>query len=139
MDSSLTKRVVDVSWLLSFIEVMAKTKYLLSTGIVTDSIEKYIVDLFRLNMQILPGEVPGSGVGFDFVLSGVKNDDLLSEIRSRMSGLADKIRAQVGRSGISVVVESVVAVNETTVQINIKVNEYTDSIRINGRNFLTVE
>ena len=43
------------------------TKYLLSTGESTTRIERYILDLFKLNLQIYPGDIPGSKLGFEFL------------------------------------------------------------------------
>ena len=43
-------------------------RYLLSTGASTTEIEKYVLDLFKLYIQIYPGDIPGSNIGFNFIL-----------------------------------------------------------------------
>lgn len=120
---------------------MAKEKYLLSTGVVTGQIEKYIVDLFRLNMQILPKEIPGSSVGFDFILTGVNKDRVVSEVRLRMENLAGKIRSMVGLPNISILIESVEPITSKTIRVNIKVSNYIESVLVNydGDQYLTIE
>jgi hypothetical protein len=103
--------------------------YLLSTGRSTTKVERYILDLFRLNIQIFPGDIPGSNVGFDFVITDTKKDEILSTIRSRVSSLVKKIQSKF--NGININVNSIEFLDEERVLINIEVNDYTDTISIN--------
>lgn len=104
-------------------------KYLLSTGQSTEKIERYILDLFKLNLSIWPGDIPNSNVGFDFILTDVKKDEVSSEVRFRMRSLIDKIKSQFG--GISIELESLEILDETRVRATIRVNQDSDEIEIN--------
>ena len=45
-----------------------KTRYLLSTGVISTKIELYILDLFKLNLGIHPGDIPhASDMGFNMI------------------------------------------------------------------------
>lgn len=103
--------------------------YLLSTGRSTTKVERYILDLFRLNIQIFPGDIPGSNVGFDFVITDTKKDEILSTIRSRVNSLVSTIQSKF--NGIDINVNSIEFLDEERVLINIEVNDYTDTISIN--------
>lgn len=104
------------------------TRYLLSTGRSTTAIEKYILDLFKLNIQIYPGDIPGSNVGFDFTMSNVKKDELGTEIRSRISTLVSRMKKQF--EGVEISIGSLELLDEERVLVNINVNDYSDSISI---------
>lgn len=100
-------------------------KYLLSTGLATDKIEDYIVDLFRLYLQIWPGEIPGfPQLGFDFILTDVKKADLVSNVTSRLSSLINKIQDKFGQ-GVKISLDSVEIIDETRVRVTITVNDTT--------------
>lgn len=105
------------------------TNYLLSTGKSTTKIERYILDLFKLNIQVFPGDIPGSNVGFDFVITDTKKDEILPTIRSRVSSLVRKIQSKF--NGINISINSIEFLDEERVLINIEVNDFTDTISIN--------
>jgi hypothetical protein len=118
---------------------MANTKYLLSTGVVTEDINKYIVDLFRLNLQILPDEIPGSDIGFDFILAGIQKDSILDEIKTRIKGLADRIEKEIDNPSYFIEVQSVNPISETVVQVTINVNNYIETINISSNSDNTLK
>ena len=100
-------------------------KYLLSTGLATDKLEEYIVDLFRLYLQIWPREIPGlPQLGFDFILTDVKKADLVSNVSSRLSSLITKIQDKFGAS-VTITLDSVEIIDETKVRVTITVNDKT--------------
>ena len=100
-------------------------KYLLSTGLATDKLEEYIVDLFRLYLQIWPREIPGlPQLGFDFILTDVKKADLVSNVTSRLSSLITKIQDKFGAS-VTITLDSVEIIDETKVRVTITVNNKT--------------
>lgn len=105
------------------------TKYLLSTGRSTVKIEKYILDLFKLNLKIFPGDIPNSNIGFEFILNDIKGDELLDTIKSRVNTLVDKFRAKF--SNINISVESVELLSKEQVRIKINVDDYTDIFNVN--------
>lgn len=106
-------------------------KYLLSSGFSTDRIELYILDLFRIHLQIYPGDIPGmSGYGFDFIISDVMKSSLYDEIRSRASSLVEKIKSRFG-GGIDINLVSVTLVDEKSVNIVLDVNGYQSEEVIN--------
>lgn len=99
-------------------------KYLLSTGETTSRIEYYILDLFRLNLQIWPGDIPGApGIGFDFIFNDVKKDEVVGEVESRISSLASSIKQKIGSDRCEVVVDKIEIIDESRVRITIIVNE----------------
>ena len=98
-------------------------KYLLSTGKVTDKIEYYILDLFRLYLSIYPRDIPGADrIGFDFNLTDTFKANLSEEVESRVSGLISKIRDRF-QSGISINLESCELIDERLAKIIVSVGE----------------
>lgn len=97
-------------------------KYLLSTGITTDRIDQYIIDLFKLYLSIYPGDIPNyESLGFDFIMNDVKKDELVSEIRNRLGNLITKIKKQF--QGIQMSITDIELINETTLSLVINVNQ----------------
>ena len=105
------------------------TKYLLSTGESTTRIERYILDLFKLNLQIYPGDIHGSKHGFDFILTDTKKDELLGEIRSRVNSLIGKLQEKFDKMEINV--SSIDLIDEERVKLTVNVNDYSDSLNVN--------
>lgn len=107
-------------------------KYLLSTGGSTMKIEKYILDLFRLYLNIYPGDIPGSSIGFDFTLTDTKKDELIDAVRSRISSLISVIQNKVGGSnkGISISLGSVQVLSEERAVIEINVNDNIEEFSV---------
>lgn len=100
-------------------------KYLLSTGYATDKIEEYVVDIFRLYLQVWPGEIPGSPqIGFDFILTDIKKADLVNTVTTRLSSLINKIQDKFGKA-VDISLESVEIIDETKVSVTIRVNDST--------------
>lgn len=67
--------------------------YLLSTGQITNQVEYYIIDLFKLYLNIWPKDIPGaSKIGFNFIFTNTKKKDLASEITGRVEQLITKIK-----------------------------------------------
>ena len=98
-------------------------KYLLSTGMSTDKVEYYIIDLFKLYLNIWPNDIPNSpNLGFDFILTDVKKDELVSTVKSRVNQLIDKIRNKFTRT-LSIELVSVEIIDQTKVKITINVNQ----------------
>ena len=94
-------------------------KYLLSTGMSTDKVEYYIIDLFKLYLNIWPNDIPNSpNLGFDFILTDVKKDELVSTVKSRVNQLIDKIRNK-----FTIELVSVEIIDQTKVKITINVNQ----------------
>lgn len=104
------------------------TKYLLSTGRVTTSIEEYILDLFKLELSIFPGDIPNSGVGFNFLLTDTKKDELSWEIKSRLGDLVYHMKERF--SGITMEIKDITFVDNTRVVAVIDVSGTSDLITI---------
>lgn len=104
------------------------TKYLLSTGRSTTKIEEYILDLFRLNLLIWPGDIPNSSVGFDFIFTDTKKDELQREVRNRVDSLVSKIQGKF--KGVEMSVKGIDLIDETRVLITIDVKGTTDTITV---------
>lgn len=106
-------------------------KYLLSTGGSTMKIERYIMDLFRLYIQIYPGDIPGSDIGFDFILTDTKKDELPNIVQSRVSSLVSVIQDKVGNNkNIKIEVGSIQILSEERAIIEINVNDYIEELDI---------
>lgn len=104
-------------------------KYLLSTGNSTSKIEYYVLDLFKLYLNIYPRDVPGaSDLGFDFILGDVKKDELISEIKNRVNKLIVKISNKFSSSSVSIKLDSIEIIDETRVKITIIINDYTGEV-----------
>ena len=96
-------------------------KYLLSTGRASDSIEDYVIDLFRLYLQVWPSDIPGlSDIGFDFILTNIKRPDLLSEVSARLGSLVSKLRGKF--SNVDISIDSIELIDETRIRVTLTVN-----------------
>lgn len=96
-------------------------KYLLSTGKDTGKVELYILDLFKIYLKLIPGDIPGnSKIGSKFNLIGITKQNLKSEVSSRLSELVDSIRQQF--SNVSIELTDVILFNEETVKFTITVS-----------------
>jgi hypothetical protein len=106
-----------------------KKKYLLSTGLITDRVEIYVLDLFKLHLSVYPKDIPGiNNIGFDFIITNTKKDELYSEVEKRLKGLVNKI--QKSFSNLNIRIENSVLVDEKTLKITISVNELSDTISV---------
>lgn len=103
-------------------------KYLLSTGETTGKIEKYILDLFKLNMAIYPDDIPNSNIGFNFVITDVKKSELPEEIRSRITSLITRLQSRF--SGITISLESLELLSEELARVVVRVNQESEQIEL---------
>lgn len=103
-------------------------KYLLSTGEITGKIEKYILDLFKLNMAIYPDDIPNSNIGFNFVITDVKKSELPEEIRSRITSLITRLQSRF--SGITISLESLELLSEELARVVVRVNQESEQIEL---------
>lgn len=107
---------------------MSSKKYLLSTGEITSKIEYYFLDLFKLYLTIYPGDIPGaSDIGFNFIFTDVKKDEIVSEVKSRVNILIEKLKSKIinemGSNRVSIVVNELALMDETTVRLILTLNE----------------
>lgn len=107
-------------------------KYLLSTGEITEKIEYYILDLFRLYLNVYPRDIPGAPqIGFNFIFNNVKKDEIVGEVQSRVSQLAATIKSKISGNSVTIEVDSIEIIDESRVRITITINEnVTDSITL---------
>ena len=103
-------------------------KYLLSTGETTGKIEKYILDLFKLNMAIYPDDFPNSHTGFNFVITDVKKSELPEEIKSRITSLITRLQSRF--SGITISLESLELLSEELARVVVRVNQESEQIEL---------
>lgn len=103
-------------------------KYLLSTGETTGKIEKYILDLFKLNMAIYPDDIPNSNIGFNFVITDVKKSELPGEIKSRITSLITRLQSRF--SGITISLESLELLSEELARVVVRVNQESEQIEL---------
>ena len=108
------------------------TKYLLSTGKSTNQVEKYILDLFKLNLKIWPGDIPGlPKVGFDFILTDTKKDEVVDEVRYRVRTLVDRLKERFSDQKIDIEVSSIDLIDSERVSVVINVGDYSDEATVN--------
>ena len=107
-------------------------KYVLSTGQVTDRIEYYILDLFKLYLKVYPGDIPGaSSLGFNFNLLDTRKADIPSVVSSKVNELVSNISSRF-TGGLSISLDSVEIISETRAKVVVTVNNVvTDDIYIN--------
>ena len=98
-------------------------KYLLSTGKVTEKIEYYILDLFRLYLSIYPKDIPGADkIGFDFNVTNTFKADLADEVTSRVKDLVARLRERF-TEGIEIELILCELLDETRVRIVVSCGE----------------
>lgn len=102
--------------------------YLLSTGEVTSKIERYILDLFDLYLKVYPDDIPGSGIGFDFILTDIKKSELVSEVKYRVEKLVNQFQERF--KGVSIGVDSIEIIDEETANIRVRINQLSSNIEV---------
>jgi hypothetical protein len=105
------------------------TKLVLSTGEITGRVEKYVMDLFQMNLHVYEGDVPFSDIGFNFQLGDVKKDELLRVIREKAYGLCKKV-SQMSPMGVKVEIESINLLSEDRAVLSVRVNDERENFEI---------
>lgn len=100
-------------------------KYLLSTGRSTDKLEVYVLDLFKLYLNIMPGDIPGTDIGFNFVLTDTLKSDLVNEIQNRISSLINAIQSKFESKKVQISVSSLDIINDEKIKLVVSVNKTT--------------
>lgn len=111
-----------------------RNKYLLSTGKITDRVEYYILDIIRINLVVLPNDIPGkSGIGFDYSMTNITTDQFKSTVQSKINQLLSKVTSQFPYSDIQL--SRLDILDESRVNIEITVNgEISEEFNINVYN-----
>lgn len=104
-------------------------QYLLSDGTSTKKTEKYIIDLFRLNLHILPKDIPGSDIGFNTIITNTKKDEFVLELRSRIEGLLKQISKRFGDAFKSTI-DGIELVSKNNIKVTITVSGYTEEVTV---------
>jgi hypothetical protein len=106
-----------------------KKKYLLSTGRLTDKLENYILDLFKLHLSVYPGDIPGANqIGFNFIITNTKKDELKSEVIGRIEGLVNSIKNKF--TGVDIKISDSALIGDNKLKLIISVNEIFDTILV---------
>ena len=100
-------------------------KFLLSTGKSTDRIEVYVIDLFKLYLNIVPGDIPGTEIGFNFILTDTLRSNLVNEIRNRISNLVNSIQRKFDEKVVKISVSSLDIISDEKVKLVVSVNKTT--------------
>lgn len=103
-------------------------KYLLSTGYSTDLMEKYILDLFRIYLLTNIDDIPNSSIGFNFTLTNVKKDELVDELKSRLTALVNVFAKKFTSYKINV--DELVLIDETKVKLTLNINKVKETYEI---------
>lgn len=97
-------------------------KYLLSTGVTTDRIDLYIIDLFKIYLTVWPGDIPNyATLGFDFIMNNVKKDELVSEIRKRLGNLISIMQKKF--QDVAMSITDLELIGDSTLKLVINVNQ----------------
>lgn len=104
-------------------------KYLLSSGECTERLDLYIIDLFKLNMQIYPEDIPWSAIGFDFLMTNTSKPSVPSEIEYRVKKLLDRLQQRFG--GVQIGLESIEILDETRARVIFNVSKERGEVEIN--------
>jgi hypothetical protein len=112
-----------------FLKLRDMRQYLLSSGEITTKLELYIIDLFKLNMQIYPGDIPWSAIGFDFIMTDVKKPDVPGEIEFRVNKLLDRFNSRF--KGVNISLESIELLDEERARVVFNVNKERGEVEIN--------
>lgn len=108
-----------------------KTKYLLSTGGSTERVELYILDLFKLYLSIYPKDIPGSNMGFDFILTDTKKGDLKNEISNRIDSLVRTINNKFAdNNNVTLTLDSIELLDAEKARLTVSVNETIETFTI---------
>ena len=98
-------------------------KYLLSTGKTTTQTEKYVEDLFRVYFTVYPDDIPGaSNIGFDYIFSDVKKDEVKEVLRERINNLIDVIKNKF-KSSIDIRIHSLDLLTEEKARLVLDINQ----------------
>ena len=103
------------------------TKYLLSTGDSTTKVEYYIIDLFKIYLNVYSRDIPNSSIGFNFILTNTKKDELLDEIKGRIDNLINVIKSKVSSDFYKISLQELSLIDETKARLIINVNEIKSS------------
>jgi len=96
-------------------------KYLLSTGITTTKIEEYILDLFKLYLNVNPGDIPYlPEFGFNFTFAGIPKIELENKIKFRMEAFVKKISDSFPNN--TIILEDIKLIDEETVKATVTVD-----------------
>ena len=88
-------------------------RYLLSSGRVTDRLEYYVMDLFRLYLTVYPGDVPNvPSFGFDFSLGGTFKSDLRNAVISKVKDLVSIISSRFNENEVAISIVSLDIIDE---------------------------
>jgi hypothetical protein len=100
-------------------------KFLLSTGKSTDRVEVYVLDLFKLYLNIMPGDIPGTDIGFDFVLTDTLKSNLVSEVKRRVNSIVKLIQSRFDEKKVQISVSSLEFINDEKLKLVVSVNKTT--------------
>lgn len=98
-------------------------KYLLSTGKTTTQTEKYIEDLFRIYFVVYPDDIPGaSNIGFDYIMTDVKKDEVKNVLRSRIEKLIELIKSKF-KTALDIRIHSLDLLTEEKARLILDINQ----------------
>jgi hypothetical protein len=100
-------------------------RFLLSTGKSTDRVEVYVLDLFKLYLNIMPGDIPGTDIGFDFVLTDTLKSNLVSEVKRRVNSIVKLIQSRFDEKKVQISVSSLEFINDEKLKLVVSVNKTT--------------
>lgn len=101
-------------------------RFLLSTGKSTDKVELYVVDLFKLYLNVYPNDIPGDPeLGFKFIMTDTFKDDLVTELRNRLVILIARLQKRFDTKKVTISLKTLEVISETQAKLVISVNKFT--------------
>lgn len=105
-------------------------KYLLTTGVSTDRVELYILDLFKLYFEVGIDEIPNSSIGFNKILTNVNKPDLKSTVEKNVRSLVTTFSNKFSK--VKITLDEVIMIDESTFKVIISANSETESYEISS-------
>ena len=108
-------------------------RYLLSTGNTTTKVEEYVLDLFKIYLNVYPGDIPHKkDFGFEFNLLGVTKSNLPTELKIRIESLINKIQTSITNKKLNITIDTLDLIDEENVKLILNINgDLSESIYFN--------
>lgn len=102
-------------------------RYLLSSGLTTENPVTYIKDIIKVNMLLLPNEIPYYSGGTKELISDILEVNLVSHISEEVKTIVNRV--QDSFSDIKVQLDSV-NIKGTYVEVRININDIIETYAI---------
>lgn len=102
-------------------------KYLLSSGATTENPVSYIKDIIKMNMLLLPDEIPYFKGGSNELIQDILEVNLVSHITTEVNKIISRIKSSF--SDVSISLDSIVR-SESIVTVKIRIDNIVETYEI---------